>query len=110
MPTSRGKNQLDAASGTIPRRAKTKPKRAVSLARRKSIGSCMVAPMPTAAPLIAPMTGFLHWKIRKVSRPPESRTRSSDRLSTAEPLAKDVAAVAGCQICSGTKCAFTRSR
>ena len=28
MPTRRGRNQLDAASGTIPRRAKTKPKRA----------------------------------------------------------------------------------
>ena len=46
MPTSRGRNQLDAASGTIPRRAKTKPNRAVSAARRKSIGSVIVAPIP----------------------------------------------------------------
>ena len=42
MPTTRGRNQLDAASGTIPRRAKTKPKRALSDARRTSIGSVIV--------------------------------------------------------------------
>ena len=58
MPTRRGRNHDDAASGVMPRRAKTKPKRAVVEAMRMSIGSCMVAPMPTAAPLIAPMTGF----------------------------------------------------
>ena len=28
MPTIRGRNQLDAASGTMPRRANTRPKRA----------------------------------------------------------------------------------
>ena len=43
----------------IPRRAKTKPMRASSAARRMSIGSVIVAPTPTAGPLIAAITGFL---------------------------------------------------
>ena len=34
MPTRRGRNQLDAASGLMPRRLKTKPKRAVVEAMR----------------------------------------------------------------------------
>ena len=42
----------------MPRRANTNPNRAVVLARRISIGNCIVAPIPTAAPLIAPITGF----------------------------------------------------
>ena len=42
----------------MPRRAKTKPKRAPVPARRKSIGNVIVAPMPTAGPLIAAMTGL----------------------------------------------------
>jgi hypothetical protein len=59
MPTSRGRNHArKAASGVMPRRAKTKPKRACVEARRTSMGSCIVAPMPTAAPLIAPITGL----------------------------------------------------
>jgi len=58
MPTSRGRNQDEAASGVMPRRAKTKPNRALVEARRMSIGNCMVTPMPTAAPLIAPITGL----------------------------------------------------
>ena len=73
----RGRNQLDAASGTMPRRAKTKPKRASSLAMRMSIGSCIVTPTPTAGPFTAAITGFRHSKIASVSRPPPSRTRSS---------------------------------
>ena len=48
MPTMRGRNQLEAASGTMPRWENTKPKRAASDAMRISIASCMVTPMPTA--------------------------------------------------------------
>jgi hypothetical protein len=73
MPTTRGRNQLDAASGVMPRRENTKPKRAALDASRMSIGSCIVAPMPTAAPLIAPITGFTLRKIRSVTMPPPSR-------------------------------------
>ena len=48
------------------RAARTRNRSAHSVeASRISIGSCMVTPMPTAAPLIAPMTGFVHWKMRK---------------------------------------------
>ena len=82
IPTSRGRNQLLAASGVMPRRANTKPKRALSLHRRMSKGSCIVAPTPTATPLQAPMSGFLELNSRKTSRPPPSRTRSSERFST----------------------------
>ena len=60
MPTTRGRNQLLQASGTIPRRAKTKPNLAFSLAIRTSMGSVMVTPTPTAGPLIAAITGFVH--------------------------------------------------
>ena len=52
MPTTRGRNHDEQASGTMPRRANTKPNLAVSLARRMSIGSVMVTPTPTAGPLI----------------------------------------------------------
>ena len=38
------------------------------------MASVIVAPIPTAAPLIAAMTGFLHAKIASVTRPPVSRT------------------------------------
>ena len=48
IPTMRGRNQLEAASGTIPRRAKTKPIFAPSATRRMSIGSVIVMPTPTA--------------------------------------------------------------
>ena len=58
MPTTRGRNQLLHPSGMIPRRTNTNPKRAFVDARRTSIGSVIVAPIPTAAPLIAPMIGF----------------------------------------------------
>ena len=73
----RGKNQLDAASGTIPRWEKTKPKRALSEAMRISIASCMVTPMPTAGPFTAAITGFKHLKMRSVTCPPPSRTLGS---------------------------------
>ena len=59
MPTTRGKNQVLHASGTTPRRLNTKPIRAADEARRMSMGRVMVAPKPTAGPLIAAITGFL---------------------------------------------------
>jgi len=40
---------------------------------RTSIGSCMVAPMPTAGPFTAAMTGLVISKMRSVTRPPPSR-------------------------------------
>ena len=73
MPTRRDRNQVDAASGVMPRREKTKPKRASVDASRMSIGICIVTPMPTAAPLIAPITGFRLLKMRSVVMPPPSR-------------------------------------
>ena len=53
MPTKRGRNQLEAASGTKPLLAKTKPNLASSLASLMSIGKVIVTPTPTAGPLIA---------------------------------------------------------
>jgi hypothetical protein len=76
MPTTRGRNQLEHASGVMPRRAKTKPKRASVEAMRISIGSSMVAPTPTAGPLMAAITGFIDSKMRSDTRPPPSRTDS----------------------------------
>ena len=38
-----------------------------------SIAHCIVAPMPTAGPLQAEITGLRHSKIRKVIMPPPSR-------------------------------------
>ena len=73
MPTTRGRNQLEHASGTIPRRANTKPMRASSEARRMSIGSVIVAPTPTAGPLIAAITGLVDSNTRSVNWPPLSR-------------------------------------
>ena len=58
MPTIRGRNQLEHASGTMPRRAKTKPMRASSAASRRSMGSVIVIPTPTAGPLRAAITGL----------------------------------------------------
>ena len=73
MPTTRGKNQEEHASVMMPRRAKTKPNFALSLAKRMSIGKVIVTPTPTAAPLIAPITGFKLSKIRRDTNPPPSR-------------------------------------
>ena len=77
IPTRRGRNQLEHASGTIPRRANTKPIFAPSAASRTSIGSVIVMPTPTAGPLIAAITGFTHWNSRSEMRPPPSRGTSS---------------------------------
>ena len=58
MPTMRGRNHDEQASGTMPRRANTKPIFAPSTAMRMSIGSVIVIPTPTAGPLMAAMTGL----------------------------------------------------
>ena len=50
MPTRRLRNQLDAASGVLPRRANTKPKRASVEATRMSIGNCIVMPKTATRP------------------------------------------------------------
>src|SRR4029453_15237135 len=84
MPTSRGRNHVLQASGTTPRRAKTKPMRAAEDALRMSIGSVKVIPKPTAGPLIAAITGFFMSKIRRVTVPPPSRCSSA---LTARPRA-----------------------
>ena len=57
-PTSRGRNQVEQASGTMPILLKTKPIRAFVDAILKSMARVMVAPIPTAAPLIAAITGL----------------------------------------------------
>jgi hypothetical protein len=77
MPTSRGRNQLDALSITIPRCANTKPNFARSLASRMSIGSVIVTPTPTAAPLIAAIRGLVEANRRSASSPPLSRRRAA---------------------------------
>ena len=73
IPTTRGRNQLLHPSGMIPRRVNTNPKRASVDARRTSIGSVMVAPMPTDAPFTAAMIGFFDAWMRNASIPPPSR-------------------------------------
>src|SRR3954466_4478419 len=85
MPTTRGRKYDEQASGTIPRRAKTNPKRAFSLAMRMSIGSVIVTPTPTAGPLIAPMTGFLQAKIRSETSPPPSRGTPESAITSLPP-------------------------
>ena len=63
----RGRNQDEQASGTTPRRVKTKPILASAAAIRISMGRVMVIPTPTACPLIAPMTGFRQLKIARAT-------------------------------------------
>ncbi|MCY1362984.1 hypothetical protein D9M69_497260 [compost metagenome] len=77
MPTTRGRNHDDAASGVMPRRANTRPKRASVEAMRMSIGNCIVTPTPTAGPFTAAMTGFRLRKMRSDTRPPLSRRTAS---------------------------------
>ena len=60
----------------IPIRPKTKPMRACVDAIRMSMASVMVAPMPTAAPLMAAITGLGSAWIASVTRPPVSRSPS----------------------------------
>jgi hypothetical protein len=42
-----------------------------------AIGSVIVAPTPTAGPLMAAITGFVHSNTRSTKRPPPSRGTSS---------------------------------
>ena len=49
MPTIRGRNQLEHASGTMPRRAKTNPILDPSATSRMSIGKVIVMPTPPRA-------------------------------------------------------------
>ena len=87
MPTTLGKNQLEAASGTKPRRAKTKPNLASSLAILISMGRVIVTPTPTAGPLKAAMTGFGQSKMARVVLPPPSRIHSgSSFIPSVSPL------------------------
>ena len=72
-PTSLGRNQLAAPSKTMPRRAKGKANFDFLEAMRKSIASVMVAPIPTAAPLIAAIIGVSHSNIARFKIPPASR-------------------------------------
>ena len=72
-PTSRGRNQALPASGTRPRRAKTKPIRAPLAAMRMSMGRVRVAPTPTAAPFRAAMMGLRQLKRAPTKPPPERR-------------------------------------
>src|ERR1700735_583183 len=55
IPAMRGRNQLAAPSGTMPRAANTKPALALSAMMRMSIGSVMEMPTATAGPLVAAM-------------------------------------------------------
>ena len=64
---------VDAPSGAIPRRVNTNPNRALSEARRMSAANNIVAPIPTAGPLTAAMTGFVQSNNRSVIRPQPSR-------------------------------------
>ena len=50
-------NQEEQASGVTPL-VKTKPILLLAATRRMSMGRVMVIPTPTAAPLIAPITGL----------------------------------------------------
>ena len=52
-----------------------------------SIGRVIVTPTPTAAPLIAPMTGFVHSKIRSDTMPPPSRGTPTSVWMSLPPLA-----------------------
>ena len=67
MPTTRGRNQLEAASMTRPRRENTKPNFAVSAASLMSIGSVIVTPTPTAGPLMAAITGLSEAATRRLT-------------------------------------------
>lgn len=53
-----------------------------------SIGSVIVTPTPTAAPLMAPITGFLHSKIRNDTMPPPSRGTPTSVWMSLPPLEK----------------------
>nr|CRL82462.1 hypothetical protein CPGR_05684 [Mycolicibacter nonchromogenicus] len=54
----RGRNHVEHASGVMPSFPNTRPKRPLVENSRASIASIMVAPIPTAAPLTAAITGL----------------------------------------------------
>jgi hypothetical protein len=58
IPTILGRYQLDADSGAIPRCEYTNPNRPAVEQIRMSIPNVEDTPNPTAAPLIAAITGF----------------------------------------------------
>jgi hypothetical protein len=63
-----------------------------------SIGSVIDAPAPTAAPLIAPITGLRESKMRSAITPPRSRgtsVRSSEREPTAAQVRAGAERLAG---------------
>ena len=66
---------------------KTKPILASSAAKRKSAARVMVIPTPTAGPLMAAMIGFNESNIRRTTRPPPSRRRSSPSRRRSSPSA-----------------------
>ncbi len=104
MPTTRGRNHDDAASGTSPRRANTNPNRALSAARRMSIGKVMVTPTPTAGPFTAAITGLVDRKMRNATRPPSSRCTSvvSQQLRVVERRATRAEIGAGAEASAAT--------
>ena len=73
-----GRNQLEAASHTKPRRANTKPILAFSEQIFTSMGRVMVRPTPTAEPLMAAMTGFFISQMRMVFMPPVSSASKTE--------------------------------
>ena len=74
-PISRGKKKAEAASMTIPRRAKTKPIFAVEDTIRIAHGRVRVIPIPTAEPLMAQMVGFGERWMEREARPPLRKVR-----------------------------------
>ena len=87
MPTSRGRNHDEHASGTMPRRVNTNPNVALGAAKRASIGSVIDAPTPIAGPFTAAITGLVHSKMR--SDDDAARDRGPIRLAAGErPLAR----------------------
>ena len=79
----RGRNQALAASGTRPRRVKTKPNLAPLAAMRMSIGNVSVRPTPTAAPLIAAIDGLRQSKMASMKLPPSRGLPASPNRSVA---------------------------
>ena len=59
-----------------------------------SIGSVIVTPTPTAAPLIAPMTGLVQSKMRRLTMPPPSRGTPGGGLDVAAAPGEGLTATA----------------
>ena len=82
----------------MPLFANTNPNLALSLAILTSIGSNIVAPMPTASPLIAPTIGLVDLNNLNVKTPPASLITSEDffffsvQLNESSPVDKSAPA------------------